>query len=145
MKKICLVALSFVAIISAEAQTIKTKLDAAVKQLEKDAQLKHGLIGFAVIDAATGKPVYERNGEIGLAPASTQKVFTSIAAFELLGKDFRYKTSFGYSNLRDYEFVRSAVDRWCAWYFAIRRSHFWLMAFPNHTASCYFRSNYACI
>ena len=96
MKKICLVALSFVIIISAEAQTIKTKLDVAVKQLEKDAQLKHGLIGFSVIDAATGKPVYERNGEIGLAPASTQKIFTSIAAFEILGKGYRYKTSFGY-------------------------------------------------
>ena len=96
MKKICLVALSFVTIISAEAQTIKTKLDAAVKQLEKDPQLKHGLIGFSVIDAATGKPVYEKNGEIGLAPASTQKVFTSIAAFEILGKNYRYKTSFGF-------------------------------------------------
>jgi len=94
MKKIFSVVLSLATILCLEAQTIKAKLDAAVRQLEKDAQLKHGVIGFSVIDAATGKAVYERNAEIGLAPASTQKIFTSIAAFEYLGKNYRYKTSF---------------------------------------------------
>jgi len=96
MKRICSVVLSLATILCVEAQTIKAKLDAAVRQLEKDAQLKHGLIGFSVIDAATGKPVYERNGETGMAPASTQKIFTSIAAFEMLGKDYRYKTTFSF-------------------------------------------------
>jgi len=95
MKRICLLTLCFVIGISANAQTLKAKLDAAVKQLEKDAQLKHGLIGFSVIDAATGHSVYEKNGEVGLAPASTQKIFTSIAAFEILGKNYKYKTSLG--------------------------------------------------
>jgi serine-type D-Ala-D-Ala carboxypeptidase/endopeptidase (penicillin-binding protein 4) len=95
MKRIYLLTLCIVFGITAAAQTLKAKLDAAVKQLENDAQLKHGLIGFSVIDASTGKTVYERSGEVGLAPASTQKIFTSIAAFELLGKDYRYKTSFG--------------------------------------------------
>ncbi len=97
MKKICLVALSLVTTFWSEAQTINAKLDAAIRQLEKDAQLKHGLIGFSVIDAVTGKAVYERNAEIGLAPASTQKIFTSIAGFELLSKNYRYKTSFEFS------------------------------------------------
>ena len=30
-----------------------------------------------------------------MAPASTQKIITSVTAFELLGKDYRYKTQFG--------------------------------------------------
>jgi len=98
MKRICLLTLCFVIGITTTPQTLKAKLDAAIKQLEKDAQVKHGLIGFSVIDAATGKPVYERNAEIGLAPASTQKIFTSIAAFEILGKDYRYRTSFSYNS-----------------------------------------------
>ena len=33
---------------------------------------------------------------MGLAPASTQKIITSVTAFDLLGKDFRYRTGFGY-------------------------------------------------
>lgn len=33
---------------------------------------------------------------MGLAPASCQKVITAVAAFELLGKEYRYKTGFGY-------------------------------------------------
>ena len=98
MKRICLFTLCIVIGITANAQTLKAKLDAAIKQLEKDAQVKHGLIGFSVIDAATGKPVYERNADIGLAPASTQKIFTSIATFEILGKDYRYKTSFSFNS-----------------------------------------------
>jgi D-alanyl-D-alanine carboxypeptidase/D-alanyl-D-alanine-endopeptidase (penicillin-binding protein 4) len=33
---------------------------------------------------------------LGLAPASCQKIFTSIAAFDLLGHDYRFATTFGY-------------------------------------------------
>jgi D-alanyl-D-alanine carboxypeptidase/D-alanyl-D-alanine-endopeptidase (penicillin-binding protein 4) len=39
--------------------------------------------------------VFDKNSSIGLAPASTQKIITSAAAYDLLGKDFRYKTEFG--------------------------------------------------
>jgi D-alanyl-D-alanine carboxypeptidase/D-alanyl-D-alanine-endopeptidase (penicillin-binding protein 4) len=40
--------------------------------------------------------VHNTNGLVGLAPASTQKVITSISAYELLGKGFRYETRFAY-------------------------------------------------
>lgn len=79
-----------------QAQTIEQKLMTAVKQLEADSQLRHAIVGFAVADAKTGKLIFERNGETGLAAASTQKILTSIASLELLGKDFRYKTELGY-------------------------------------------------
>ncbi len=49
-----------------------------------------------VIDAKTGKVVFDKNSQIGLAGASTQKIFTATTAFELLGKDYRYKTDLGY-------------------------------------------------
>ena len=49
-----------------------------------------------MIDGKTGKVVFGKNSQIGLAGASTQKIFTATTAFELLGKDFRYKTDLGY-------------------------------------------------
>ena len=53
------------------------------------------LASLYVIDAKTGKVVFDKNSQIGLAPASTQKIITSVTAFELLGKDYRYKTELG--------------------------------------------------
>jgi len=38
--------------------------------------------------------LFEYNANTGLAAASTQKIITSTAAFELLGKDYRYQTKF---------------------------------------------------
>ncbi len=59
--------------------------------------LKHATIGLLVVDIKTGKPLYEHNVQTGLAPASTQKVVTATTAYQLLGKDFRYETTVGYS------------------------------------------------
>lgn len=78
------------------AQTIKQKLQKAFQQFETDEQLKHATRSLYVIDAETGKVVFDKNSQIGLAPASTQKIITSVTAFELLGKDYRYKTEFAF-------------------------------------------------
>src|SRR5688572_171791 len=75
-------------------QTINQKLQKAFAAFEKDSQLKHAISSLYVIDANTGQVVFDKNSQIGLAPASTQKIITSVTAFELLGKDFRYKTDF---------------------------------------------------
>jgi serine-type D-Ala-D-Ala carboxypeptidase/endopeptidase (penicillin-binding protein 4) len=74
------------------AQSITQKLQTAFTQFEKDPQLAYSISSLYVIDAKTGKVVFEKNASVGLAPASTQKIITSITAFELLKKDFRYKT-----------------------------------------------------
>ena len=74
------------------SQPVEVKLANAVKQLGKDAQLKHAIFSLYVVDSKTGKVVFDKNSQIGLAPASCLKVVTSVAAFELLGKDYRYKT-----------------------------------------------------
>ena len=80
------------------AQTVTQKLQKAFLLFEEDSQLAHAVSSLYVIDAKSGKPVFDKNGHVGLAPASTQKVITSITAFALLGQDFRYKTKFGSGN-----------------------------------------------
>jgi len=80
------------------AQSITDKLSKAWTIFEEDAQLKNGIASLYVIDAETGKVVFDKNATIGLAPASTQKIITSASAYELLGKEFRYTTTFEQSN-----------------------------------------------
>jgi len=78
------------------AQGGHQKLQTAYWQFESDSQLKHASTSLYVINAKTGAVVFDRNSQVGLVPASTQKIITAATAFELLGKDFRYKTDFGY-------------------------------------------------
>ncbi len=77
------------------AQTVTQKLQKAFQQFENDSQLKYAISSLYVIDAKTGQVVFDKNSRVGLAPASTQKIITSVTAFELLGKEYRYKTGFG--------------------------------------------------
>ncbi|MES1226450.1 MAG: D-alanyl-D-alanine carboxypeptidase, partial [Bacteroidota bacterium] len=77
-------------------QTVKEKLAAAIQKIEADTQMHHAIIGLSVYDSKADTAVYEHNEQMGLAPASTQKIFTSCAAFDLLGKNYRYKTDITY-------------------------------------------------
>jgi len=96
MRKLIVFILICAAVKNVNAQTISQKIATAYKQFENDSQLKHAISSLYVTDAATGKVVYDKNSQIGLAPASSQKIITAATAFELLGKDYRYKTDFGY-------------------------------------------------
>jgi D-alanyl-D-alanine carboxypeptidase/D-alanyl-D-alanine-endopeptidase (penicillin-binding protein 4) len=78
------------------SQTTAARLSKAMQEFEADPQMRHAIVSLMVADAGTGKTVYAHHEQIGLAPASSQKIFTSVAAFELLGKDYRYKTIIGY-------------------------------------------------
>jgi D-alanyl-D-alanine carboxypeptidase/D-alanyl-D-alanine-endopeptidase (penicillin-binding protein 4) len=78
------------------AQPIKEKLQKVYQQFESDTQIKHAISSLYVINAKTGEIVFDKNSQIGLAPASTQKVITAATAFELLGQAFRYETRFSY-------------------------------------------------
>ena len=96
MKKIVIVVCAALFTFDFFGQTITQKLQKAFTAFEKDSQLKHAISSLYVIDANTGQVVFDRHSRIGLAPASTQKIITSVTAFELLGKDYRYKTDLGY-------------------------------------------------
>jgi D-alanyl-D-alanine carboxypeptidase/D-alanyl-D-alanine-endopeptidase (penicillin-binding protein 4) len=95
MRKILFTALFFPALIVVNAQNITQQLQKAYQQFADDSQLKHAISSFYVIDAATGQVIFDKNSQVGLAPASTQKIIIAATAFELLGKDYRYRTIVG--------------------------------------------------
>ncbi|HMU45848.1 MAG TPA: D-alanyl-D-alanine carboxypeptidase/D-alanyl-D-alanine-endopeptidase [Chitinophagaceae bacterium] len=102
MKKVFLLITSFLIFgVCVFAQTISQKIQKAWQQFETDPQLKHAISSLYVIDAKTGQVVFDKNSQVGLAPASTQKIITATTAFELLGKDYRYKTELGYDGKLD--------------------------------------------
>src|SRR6476659_431030 len=81
---------------SARSQDISQRIQKAYSKFESDSQLRHAISSLYVIDAKTGQVVFDKNSQIGLAPASTQKIITATTAFELLRKDYKYKTEFGF-------------------------------------------------
>lgn len=95
MKKWVLIIFCWLLVIFSLAQSTNQNFQRAFLLFEKDVQLKAALSSLYVINAKTGVVVFDKNSRIGLAPASTQKIVTSAAAYELLGKEFRYKTEFG--------------------------------------------------
>ncbi|MBN8673302.1 MAG: D-alanyl-D-alanine carboxypeptidase/D-alanyl-D-alanine-endopeptidase [Chitinophagales bacterium] len=98
MKKVFLLVVSCGILVGGSfAQNVSQKLQKAFQQFESDSQLRHAISSLYVIDAKTGEVVFERNAQVGLAPASTQKIITSVTAFELLGKEYRYKTELKYA------------------------------------------------
>lgn len=91
MKTVCLIIYLFIPAFLF-SQDVVTQLSASIKKMESDEQFKHAIISLYVVDAKTGKVVFDKNGATGLAPASCQKIVTSVTAFDLLGPDFRFKT-----------------------------------------------------
>lgn len=95
MRYVLATACCFICFVSI-AQNIEAKLSAAIKKMETDDQFTHAIISLFVVDGNTGKTVFAKNTEMGLATASCLKVVTSAAAFDLLGNNYKYKTSIGY-------------------------------------------------
>ncbi|MDB5221690.1 MAG: D-alanyl-D-alanine carboxypeptidase [Chitinophagaceae bacterium] len=83
------------------AQTVSQKLDVAINKLQTDSQFRHGTISLYVVESKSGKIIFDKNSQTGLAPASCQKVITAATAFELLGKEYAYKTQLGYDGKID--------------------------------------------
>jgi D-alanyl-D-alanine carboxypeptidase/D-alanyl-D-alanine-endopeptidase (penicillin-binding protein 4) len=95
MKKLFFI-LACVTATSSFGQTISKRLQDAFQKFENDSQLSNALSSLYVINAKSGEVVFDKNSTAGLATASTLKVVTAATAYELLGKDFRYETKFGY-------------------------------------------------
>jgi len=83
------------------SQTVPEKLNAAFKNFANDPQLRNATISLYVVDATTGKVVLDKNGRVGMVPASTQKVITSVSAYELLGKNFQFQTQVAFSKNKE--------------------------------------------
>ncbi len=96
MKKLFLL-LTLLPFLQIKAQTIKTAFNTAFDKLQLDPSFTHATIGLYVVNTSTGLTVTDKNLQVGMVPASCQKVITASAAFTLLGQDFTYKTSLAYS------------------------------------------------
>lgn len=75
------------------------RLTQSFTTLQGDEQAKYALLSICVLDAKTGKELFARNENIGVATASTLKTITAATAFSVLGKDFHYQTTIGYSGM----------------------------------------------
>jgi len=81
----------------AGAQTLQQNIQRAFTRLQQDSQCRYASVSLTVLDAKTGEQVFAANPDMGLAPGSTLKTVTSITAFNVLGKDYRYQTQLGYT------------------------------------------------
>lgn len=79
------------------SQSLTQKITKAYAEFEQDPQLGYGISSLTVINSKTGEVLFTKNGDIGLAPASTLKTITSASAYQILGKDFRWETALGYT------------------------------------------------
>src|SRR6186997_477961 len=107
------------------------RLQKSYQQFESDSQLKHAISSLYVIDARTGEVVFDKNSQVGLAGASTQKIITATTAFELLGKEYKYKTEFwwakslpNFSNLTNILIKPSGDPTLGSWRFSTTNSNF---------------------
>ncbi|MCX2473909.1 D-alanyl-D-alanine carboxypeptidase/D-alanyl-D-alanine-endopeptidase [Pedobacter sp. MC2016-05] len=90
---IILIALSF----QSFAQNKIQNLEKAFNNLLADEQAKHAILSICVLDANSGKTLFAKNEQIGLATASTLKTITAATAFSILGKDFQFQTTLAYT------------------------------------------------
>jgi serine-type D-Ala-D-Ala carboxypeptidase/endopeptidase (penicillin-binding protein 4) len=58
--------------------------------------IKNGTLSLSVLDLESEKVAFSYNAEKWLTPASSLKILTTAAAIGILGKDFRFETSFLY-------------------------------------------------
>ena len=75
-------------VVQAEQTALQQELDT----LLADPRFTGSQVGLVVRDAVTGEELYDRDGGSRLLPASNLKLFSSTAAMDALGPDFRFHT-----------------------------------------------------
>ena len=74
-----------------DAEAPDGALQAKLARLSESAG-RWGEVGIAVRELATGEPVFAYHADHELNPASNHKLLTAVAAVELLGADYRFRT-----------------------------------------------------
>ena len=95
--KLSLTAIFSLYVLNCFSQALNGKIEKAYSILENDPQLKYAAASLTVVNGNTGELIFSRNGNMGLAPASTLKVITSASAYQMLGENYTSKTTLGYS------------------------------------------------
>ncbi|MDE2731126.1 MAG: D-alanyl-D-alanine carboxypeptidase/D-alanyl-D-alanine-endopeptidase [Bacteroidota bacterium] len=89
MQKLILAFLATLVLPSAQAQPDFPATDTLSRVLDVQPMAWWGVM---IADAATGEILYQHNPDRSFMPASVTKLFTTAAALEQLGPDFRYET-----------------------------------------------------
>jgi D-alanyl-D-alanine carboxypeptidase/D-alanyl-D-alanine-endopeptidase (penicillin-binding protein 4) len=69
----------------------------ALQLLLADSSMMHSSVSLCILNTGTCETVYDFNAGKSLMPASVLKLFTSSAALELLGPEYRFRTKVGYT------------------------------------------------
>src|SRR5918995_462525 len=64
----------------------------ALRAMMDAPQYRNARWGLYVADRATGAPLYDLNAGVLILPASTTKLFSTAAALDAYGADFRFET-----------------------------------------------------
>lgn len=96
MKKFFLL-LVILSAVKLNAQDTKNVFNNAYKKFARDKSFKHASISLLIINSVNGEAITSVNSNVGLAPASCQKVITASTSFELLGQSYTYKTTLAYT------------------------------------------------
>jgi len=72
---------------------IDQDLDTTLNQLLNSSEFARGRWGMSVISLKDGKLIFDHNGGQLFTPASNMKVYTTAVALDLLGADYRWRTS----------------------------------------------------
>jgi D-alanyl-D-alanine carboxypeptidase/D-alanyl-D-alanine-endopeptidase (penicillin-binding protein 4) len=70
----------------------RSNLIRSIMPLLNDPVFENAVWGVQVIDLNTGAPLFSRNAQKSMMPASNTKLYTTSAGLELLGADFTYET-----------------------------------------------------
>lgn len=86
----------FIAIVIAAACPVHAQqsetLASGLQKLMKSPGFENGHWGALVVDIETRQVIFQQNADLLFAPASVTKLFSSAAALEKLGPDYRFKT-----------------------------------------------------
>ena len=73
------------------------RLDRAVRYARCNPSLRHASLSICLRDIQSDTTLYFSDPDIALHPADLNKLFTSAAAYEFLGPEFRFSTTLEYS------------------------------------------------
>lgn len=90
LKKLLVAAAFGVCLVSSVKADLAGQIDAIVSS-QKNVEFS-----IQIIEAGSGKTLYEHNAQKALVPASNMKIIVSAAALKCLGADYEYKTKVGF-------------------------------------------------